>query len=85
MDLTNAQWIKSTRSGSNGWLTRRSARTNAASWSRPRAREPIVSTAVQPAVSAWEKPKTMRNRPAEASTVPGQSIRGREAGRLLRM
>jgi hypothetical protein len=45
----------------------------------------MVSAAVQPAVSAWENPKTMRNNPAEARTVPAQSIRGRAAGRLPRM
>ena len=45
----------------------------------------MVSAAVQLAVSAWENPKTMRNRPAEASTAPAQSIRGRMAGRLVCM
>jgi hypothetical protein len=48
-------------------------------------REPIVSAAVHPAVSAWEKPKTMQNNPAPASTAPGQSIRGRVDERLLRI
>src|SRR6202020_399103 len=36
----------------------------------------------QPPVSAWEKPKTMQNRPADASSVPAQSSRGRLAGLL---
>jgi hypothetical protein len=68
-----------TRSGRSGWLDRCSATTNAVSRTAPRIREPRVSVAVQPAVSAREKPKTMRNSP-----VPGQSIRGGLAGRLLR-
>ncbi len=45
----------------------------------------MVSGAAHPAVSAREKPNTIRNSPAEASTVPGQSSRGRVAGRLARM
>ena len=45
----------------------------------------MVRAAVQPAVSACENPKTMRNSPAEASTAPAQSIRGRLSGRLVRM
>ncbi|HEY5016661.1 MAG TPA: hypothetical protein VII59_07770 [Streptosporangiaceae bacterium] len=44
----------------------------------------MVPTAVQPAVSAWENPNTSRNSPADDSTVPGQSIGGRVAGRLVR-
>src|SRR5207249_11915406 len=42
-------------------------------------REPTVNAAVQPAVSACEN--TIANSPAHASTAPGQSIRGRLAGR----
>ena len=68
----------------DGWPAR-SASTNPASTSTPTTRLPIVSGAVHPAVSAWEKPKTMRNSPAQASTAPGQSIGGLVAGRLLRM
>ena len=45
----------------------------------------MVSAAVQPASSACENPKTSANSPAEASTAPAQSIRGRTSGRLLRM
>ena len=43
----------------------------------------MVRGAVQLAVSACEKPKTIRNSPAQASTAPIQSIRGRTAGRLV--
>ena len=71
-----------TRSGSSGWLTRCSARQKAASSTTPRASDPSVSGAVQPPVSAWEKPKTMQNRPDDASSVPAQSSRGRLAGLL---
>ena len=59
---------------------RLSAKPNAASRTRPAASDPMVSVAVQPAVSACEKPNTMQNRPDDASTAPAQSIRGRFAG-----
>src|ERR1700733_8034934 len=72
-----------TRSGSSGWLPRRSATTNAARSTTRRISEPSVSPAVQPAVSAWEKPKTMRKSPAQARTAPVKSIRGLLAGRVL--
>src|SRR5260370_40113018 len=74
-----------TSGGSKGGLDGCSARTNPARRTGPRIREPRGSGAVQPAVSAWEKPKTIRNNPAQASTLPGQSIPGRTAGRLLRI
>src|SRR5438445_5817419 len=59
--------------------------TNPASSTTPPTSEPRVSAAVHPAVAAWEKPSTIANGAAQASTAPGQSIRGLPAGRPPRM
>src|SRR5258706_8172543 len=70
------------RSGSKGGRERSSTTATPARSTAPAAREPIVGGAVHPAVSAREKPKTIRNRPTHPRTAPGQSIRGRTSGRL---
>src|SRR4051812_40850821 len=64
-------------SGSSGWATRRWESTKATSSTTPAASETTVVDDSHESVSAFENPKTIANRPAQASATPSQSIRGR--------
>jgi len=70
-------------SGSKGSGTRRCVSTKAASSTTPAVSETTVAGACQASVSALEKPKTMANRPAQASATPRKSMRGRAGWRSL--
>src|SRR6266540_6518669 len=70
----------STRRGRSGSATRASIQTKSASSAAPEARSATVSGLLQLEVSAWERPKTTANRPAETVAVPARSSRGVFAG-----
>ena len=70
----------STRRGRSGSATRASIQTKSASSAAPEARSATVSGLLQLEVSAWERPKTIANRPAETVAVPARSSRGVFAG-----